>query len=97
VATRIIEFLRLDGPFGEKPLVPMKLLNGAQAAITATSTSQQSEAFGDETTMVCVQSDEAIHVAFGDDPEATTDDYRIQAGADLFASVGPGQKVAVRT
>jgi hypothetical protein len=49
--------------------------------------------------MVCVQSDEAVYLAFGTNPTATTNGYRLQAGGEQFFTVDVGKswKVAVRT
>lgn len=95
--TRILEFRGLSGPFGERPIMPMNLLTARQPALTASGTAQPSAAFAGETNLVCVQSDEAVYVAFAAYPEATTDDYRIPAGGDLIAFVKPGWKASVRT
>jgi len=96
VATRILEFRSLVGNFGEKPIAPMNLLLVRQPALTATGAPQSSGEFTADTTLVCVQSDEAVYVAFGTDQEATADDYRIPAGGELFAFVKPGWKASVR-
>jgi hypothetical protein len=100
MATRIIEYCapaRRDG----YPVVPAGRKIVAQSALTATGTSQQSAAFARNASMVCVQSDEAVYVAFAASPTATTSDYRLQAGGeqffDLFPYAGQDWKVAIRT
>jgi hypothetical protein len=96
MATRIIEY-------GDKrrtdnfPVVPTTTRVTAQTPIVATGTSAQSSAFNAATNTVLIQSDEAVYVAFGANPTATTSDYRIQAGGEQFFDVAAGQKVAVRT
>lgn len=99
MATRIIEYGgpgRLSNSF---PVVPADQRVTAQTAMTATGTSAQSSAFNAATALVCVQSDEAIKVAFGTNPTATDDDYRIQAGAEQFFSIphNVSWKVAIKT
>jgi hypothetical protein len=98
MATRIIEYQEVArrDPF---PLVPEENKLTAQTAITATGTSAQSSAFAASTRIVCVQSDEAVYVAFGTNPTATANDYRLQAGGENFFAVARGQswKVAVKT
>jgi hypothetical protein len=99
-ATRIIEY-GFPTTKGGYPLLPAGQKITAQTPITATGTSAQSAAFNVATNMVCVQSDEAVYVAFGASPTATTSDYRLQAGQeqcwDLTPNGGAGWKVAVRT
>lgn len=94
MATRIIECgagARGDG----LPIVPPVLVE--QSAMTATGTSAQSSAFGDGTSLVIVQSDEAIYVKVGNNPTATTNSYKLAAGAEQAFTAGAGQKVAIRT
>jgi hypothetical protein len=96
MATRIIEY---GASASVLPLVPAVNKVTAQSALTATGTSQQSSAVQVGTAIVLVQSDEAVYVAFGTNPTATTNDYRLQAGTEQFFAVPPGQswKAAVRT
>jgi hypothetical protein len=96
MATRIIEY---GSSASVLPLVPAVNKVVAQSALTATGTSQQSSAAQAGTAIVLVQSDEAVYVAFGTNPTATTNDYRLQAGGEQFFAVPPGQswKAAVRT
>jgi hypothetical protein len=98
MATRIIEYGG-RARHGDYPIVPATQKLTAQTPITATGTSAQSSAFGSDTNMVLVQSDEAVYVAVGSNPTATTSDYRLQAGGEQFFDAPPGQswKVAVRT
>ena len=65
--------------------------------MTASGTSAQSAAFTSGTNLICVQSDEAIHIARGSSPTATTANYKIAAGGEQFFSVTPGHKVAIIT
>jgi outer membrane protease len=95
MATRIIEYGNLVG--GSAAAVPAAQKVVSQAAITATTTPTQSSAFNVGTGIVLVQSDEAVYVAFGSNPTATTNDYRIQAAGEQFFWVGSGNKVSVRT
>jgi hypothetical protein len=94
MATRIIEYDRSERMV-DRTVVPQS--DREQPAMTATGTSAQSAAFGAGTAMVCVQSDEAVYVKFGADPTATTNSYRLQAGAENFWVAQAGQKVAIRT
>ena len=98
MATRIIEFGG-DDRSDDLPVVPSSQRITSQSAITATGTSAQSAAFDNATSLVCVQSDEAVYVLFGTNPTATTNDYRIQAGGEQFFTIpyGKSWKVAVRT
>jgi len=96
MATRIIEYGG-RGMASDFAVVPSNQRTASQAAITATGTSAQSSAFNTGTSIVCVQSDEAVYVLFGSNPTATTNDYRLQAGGEQFFAVSPGWKVAVRT
>lgn len=94
MATRIIEYggtTRTDG----MQSVPLSI--NIQAALTATGTSQQSPATSPGTNMICVQSDETIHVARGSNPTATTDNYKIKAGNEQFFDNTPGHKIAIIT
>ena len=92
--TRIHEYGGVDRNDG-LPIVPMNVRS--QAAMTATGTSAQSAAIGLDCDFICVQSDEAIYVARGSNPTATTDNYRIQAGGEQFFDMVPGYKIAIRT
>jgi hypothetical protein len=64
-------------------------------SVTIAGTSDQSTAFALGTRHVAIQADAACHVVFGRDPTATTDDFKIQAGATEDFWVNPGLKVAV--
>lgn len=94
MATRIIEYGGRDRTDG---LAAIPAVVATQAAITATITSAQSAAFNAATNLVCVDSDEAVHVAFGTNPTATTDNFKVAAGDAAFFTVKSGDKVAVRT
>lgn len=99
MATRIIEY----GGTGRLGLaysvVPTDEYVTSQSAITPTSTSAQGAAFSAATGLVLVQCDEATYVKVANNPTATTNDYRIQAGQEQFFSVipGAGWTAAVRT
>jgi hypothetical protein len=96
MATRIIEYG--GGPCNVgMQLVPVSQRVTAQSAMTATGTSAQSSAFAVATSIVCIQSDEAIKVSFGSSPTATDNDYKIVAGGEQFFDVRPGWKVAIKT
>ena len=69
----------------------------SQSPITATSTSQQSSAFGATTRIVTVDSDEDVHVITGTNPTATTSHPKVKAGVPVDLWVEPGHKLAVRT
>jgi hypothetical protein len=96
MATRIIEYGGMSR-YREFPIVPATAKVTAQSAMTASGTSAASSAFNAATGLVCVQSDEAIKVAFGSAPTATDNDYKIQAGGEQFFDVLPGWKVAIKT
>lgn len=94
MSTRIIEY---GGKTREDDLQIVPKGGIGQAALTATGTSAQSTAFAAGTDLVCVQSDEAVCVAFGANPTATANDYKIPAGGEQFFDVDPNWKVAVIT
>jgi hypothetical protein len=98
MATRIIEYGG-RARHGDYPVIPASQKLVAQAAITASATPASSSAFDARTSIVCVQSDEAVYISFGASPTATTNDYRIQAAGEQFFEVQPGQSwmVSVRT
>lgn len=93
MAVRILE----SAPIGDRFPVRRGEIVTAQTAITATSTSAQSAAFNALTGIVHVQADEAVHVAFGASPTATTAHFKIAAGETHDFIVTPGHKMAVRT
>ena len=70
-----------------------------QTPITATTTAASSSAFQMHSNMLCINSDEAVYVAFGTAPTATTSDFRVPANGTQFFDVQPGVswKVSVRT
>ncbi len=96
MATRIIEY-STDGKF-VRTLYPAPALV-EQTAITATATSAQSAAFNAATNVVCIDSDEKVHVKFGENPTATTTSLVVQAGTNKEFEIvrGASLKVAVRT
>ena len=96
MATRIIEFGGDDRP-DELPLIPYQQYITAQTPITATATSAQSSAFNAATSLVVIDSDEAVHVHVASNPTATTSHMVCPAGGRLDLSVKAGDKVAVRT
>lgn len=94
MATRIIEFSGSDR-IDRMPVLPYALT--AQTPLTATGTSQASAPFNESSTLICVQSDETIHVARGANPTATVSNYKIRAGSEQFFSVKPGERLAIIT
>lgn len=98
MAVRIFEMSRMhlsgNGGGSVLPNVPWAV---SQTPITPTGTAAQSAAFGSATNAVTVQADEAVHVAFGSNPTATTSDYKIEAGGERDFWVTPGHKMSVRT
>lgn len=95
MATRIIEYAGYWAS-GDKPPCLPSVHAVVQTPITASGTSQQSSAFAAGSTLVVVDSDEKVHVAFGSNPTATTSYVAIPAGGVReFNLTGSGQKVAV--
>jgi hypothetical protein len=95
MATRIIEY-DTSGRLIPSLLPAPSIVD--QTPITATVTSAQSAAFNAATNIVVVDSDEKIHVKFGENPTATTSCITIPAGGSRCFEVveGVGIKVAVR-
>lgn len=92
MATRIIEYgarSRDDG----LPVVPVSLRE--QTALTASGTTQQSAAVGNDCNLVCVDSDEAVHVKVGANPTATTACLLVGAGQPQYFAISAAQKVAI--
>jgi hypothetical protein len=95
MATRILEYSGYWSGGDNPPCLP-SVADVVQSPLTASGTSQQSAAFATGTTLVVVDSDEKVHVAFGANPTATTSYVAIPAGARAeFNLTGAGQKVAV--
>lgn len=94
MATRILEFGAAVGN-DDLPVIPQLIT--AQTALTASGSSAQSAAFAEGTVMICIDSDEAVYVAIGANPTATTNHYRVKAGTERFFLAQAGQKVAIRT
>lgn len=99
MATRFIEFGGTGRLGPDYAVVPGDQYVLSQTPITATGTSAQSAAAAAGTALILVQSDEAVYVAWGTNPTATTSDYRLQAGGEQYFSITPNAswKVAVRT
>lgn len=78
-------------PAGKEPAITQ------QTKIDASGSSAQSAVFNAETTFVLVTTDEIVHITFGTDPTATTNDHRMPADATQFFGVdlGAGLKLAV--
>ena len=57
--------------------------------------STQSNAFGATCRLVTVTSDADFHLAYGEDPTATAENFRYGAGGFWILGVQPGQKIAV--
>lgn len=93
MSTRIIEYACKDPrmPLVEAPSIV------DQTPITTNGSSTQSSVFNAATNVVCVQSDEACNIKFGENPTATTSGYKIQAGGEQFFRIvaGASLKVAV--
>ncbi len=68
----------------------------AEQKVTFTTTTQ-SNAFNEQTRFVMVHVDAICHVAFGDNPTATTGAHRLAANETRFYGVRPGQKIAFVT
>lgn len=96
MATRILEYDGNEVQYA-MPVIPHLLVK--QTAMTATGSSARSAAFGNNSDLICVQSDEQIYAEPGDAATvaATTDSYRISAGGEAWFAVKPGEKVAIRT
>lgn len=94
MATRIIEHGGADRT-DQLQVIPAAI--NTQAAATATAVSQQSAVFTAGTNMVCVDSDEAVHVAFGSNPTATTANFKVPANNPQFFTAKAGERVAFRT
>jgi hypothetical protein len=95
MATRIIEY-DTDGRRIETVFPAPSIVD--QTPIVATTTSAQSAAFNAATNLVCIDSDEKVHIKFGENPTATTACLTIAAGTSREFEVieGVGTKVAVR-
>ena len=96
MATRIIEYGGADRT-DRLQIVPATQKLVEQAALTPTTTSQQSAAFSNGTSVVCIDGDEDVYVSFGSNPTATTNSRKVYAKDPQDFSVSPGWKVAVRT
>lgn len=74
---------------------------GTAQALSATATSSQSTAFGQETTLIRVATTNLtgaqshVHVALGSNPTATTSNTLIPCGLIEYIVVTPGDKIAV--
>jgi len=74
---------------------------GTSQTITATATSAQSAAFGQETTLVRVATTNLtgagahVTIAIGTNPTATTNDAMVPCGLITYVPVRPGDKIAV--
>ena len=97
MATRILEYGGNGGLGAGYPVIPADQFVAAQSAMTASSSSAQSAAFNVATSLVIIDSDEAIKVSFGSSPTATDDNIIVYAGTDRAFSVKPGWKVAIKT
>lgn len=74
---------------------------GTAQVLTATATSAQSTAFGQETTLVRIATSNLtgagahLHIAIGTNPTATTSNTIIPCGLIEYVVVAPGDKIAV--
>jgi hypothetical protein len=70
--------------------------DGTDQTVSIGAASAQSAAFGDNTFMVEVTVNGTdCHIAFGDDPTASTDNHWRADGWNQYKRVEPGQKLAV--
>ena len=95
MATRIIEYNKSER---NDAMQAVPFHSVVQSTITASGTAQSSAAFGPDTTMICVQSDEPVHVTRTlptNSVVATTSNYKIPAGQEQFFTVNPGQIVSI--
>lgn len=67
----------------------------ASQALTLTGSTQQSAAFNAATRLVRLHAQVACHVAFGENPTATTNSMRLAEGQTEYFGVTPGHKLAV--
>jgi hypothetical protein len=63
--------------------------------VTASGTSVQSAAFGENIEYVRIVADADCHIAFGVNPTATTSSIYVPADDVEYFKVSPGEKVAV--
>ena len=66
----------------------------ASQAVTYTAAAQSSF-FGGGTSLIAFSADAAAHVAFGTNPTATTNDFRVPANTVVYFHVVPGQRMSV--
>lgn len=92
MATRIIEYGGDDRNDG-LPVIPQSTV--VQTPITATGTSQQSAVFNVATNLICISTDEAVHVHRGTSPTATTSHFEVPAQTFAFFSAKAGERVAI--
>lgn len=92
MATRIIEFAT-DGK-SVRTVFPMPPV-AVQSPITASASSQQSDALNARTNLVSIDSDEKVHIAVGENPTATTDDLSVAAGGSREFEVAKGASLKI--
>lgn len=73
---------------------------GTTQVLSATATSQQTSAFGQETTLVRIGTSNLtgagahLHIAIGANPTATTSNTMVPCGLIEYVVVAPGDKIA---
>lgn len=79
---------------GQPQMMPQNAIVDQIVAIGGSST--QSAAFNTKTKAILLAADAACCIKFGDDPTATTSNFRIPANGNPFPfAITPGTKVAV--
>lgn len=97
MSVRILEMRRGNSSWGVFDNLEALPFDTVQSPLTANGTSQQSAAFHEDTTVVTVEADEAVHVTAGTNPTATTSHPKIPAGGVRSFRVTGGHKLAVIT
>lgn len=94
MAVRILEMRRGNSSWGVFDNLETLPFDTVQAPMTPSGTSQQSSAFHEDTTVITVEADEAVHVYAGVNPTATTSHPKIPAGGTRSFRVTGGHKLA---
>lgn len=68
---------------------------GSTQSIVTSGTSQVSNAFTDNVSIIRVATNQDVYCELGNNPTATTGSMLMPAGAIEFFAVDPGQKIAV--
>ena len=91
----ISEFSLIIREFQNQPVSAPLAPGTAEQFIEIEMLSKQSAAFRDATRFIMVHSETAAHLAFGEDPRATTDYHKIGPGETRFYGVNAGHRLAV--